>query len=46
MIGDKIYNKFSDKLTNETKGDDIIKLLQKENAEQEETDKYKYIKEF
>ena len=36
----------SDKLTNETKGDDIIKLLQKENAEQEETDKYKYIKEF
>lgn len=36
----------SDKLTNETNGDDIIKLLQKENAEQEETDKYKYIKEF
>ena len=34
LIGDKIYNKFSYKPTDETKGDKIINLLQQENAKQ------------
>ena len=30
LIGDKIYNKFSDKPTDETKDNEIIKILQRE----------------
>ena len=47
MIGDKIYNKFTNRPTDETKGDKIINLLQQDNTKQpsQDTDKYKYVKE-
>ena len=45
MIGDKIYNKFINKQTDENKGDKIANLLQQEKAKQQDTNRYKDIKE-
>ena len=46
LIGEKIYDKFSGtKPTNENKGEEIVKLLQQQQPKQEETDKFKYVKD-
>ena len=42
LIGDKIYNKYNNKPTDETNGDKIINLMQQQS---QDTDKYKGIKE-